>query len=130
MNTSKPAPFDWIAFLVVLFLGVVALLLSAGIIYLLQMDKTPDAAYYTLVGAAIGALGSMLATGHGRQPQRQNDGAPVEVTTPPNEPLEVHNTETAPDIADLAAGGDAGLDEVPQDDPEPAVKSTRKKATR
>lgn len=100
---TKPS-FDWIAFLVVVFLGAIGLLLSGGIVYLAQIKVTPDAAYYTLAGTAIGALGSMLANGgHRQQAQRQSDGDPVEVSTPPNEPLQVTTTDPSTPPAGPAA---------------------------
>lgn len=109
--------FEWIAMLVVMFLGFTSLLLSAGIIYLAQMDKTADAALFTLAGTAIGALGSMLANGSSRtQGQRQSDtpaGTPNDpistestVTAPPGQPLETVETETP-------ATPDNILDETP-----------------
>lgn len=115
MNTKQH--FDWIAFLVVVFLGTIGLILSAGIIYLSQIKITPDAAYYTLAGASIGALGSMLVNPNRSQGQRGSDtpaGTPDDpistdstVTAPEGRPLETVDTEAASaDVANV-------LDETP-----------------
>lgn len=95
MDNRKPCP-DWISILVIMFLGVTALLLSAGIIYLADVGKTPDAAIFTLAGTAIGGLGSMLTNTHRTSGQRTSDSEPVAVTTAPGDSVSVTEAEPEP----------------------------------
>lgn len=61
-----------IPFLVVMFLGIIALVLSVGILILADKGRPADAALYTLAGSAIGALGALL-TNATRGGQRADD---------------------------------------------------------
>lgn len=128
---NRAVSVDWISLIVVIELGIIGTILAAGLVYLSYVGQTADAALFTLAGGAVGALGSMLAnTGRGSTGQRATDTAPtgatddpVNVATPPAEPLQVQETPTPP--ATVTAADD--LADIPtiavDDDEEKAVPS-------
>lgn len=90
MNTSEQCK---IPVLVVIFLGIIGILLSGGVLFLTYHNKTIDGGLFGLAGSAVGALGALLT--QTRTPtQRGTDANPVAVKA--DEPLPV---ELAPDGA-------------------------------
>ena len=70
---------DPLARLVVIFLGVIAMMLCAGLIWLENKTVPPNAALYTLAGGAVTGLAQLL-TGIPRSKQRNTDTAPGQAT--------------------------------------------------
>lgn len=86
MNTEHSK----IPFTVVLLLGAISLLLSAGLLILAYEGRTIDGGLYTLAGGAVGGLSAVLA--NTRPTSQQNATGtladPVTVATAPDNPLE------------------------------------------
>jgi hypothetical protein len=110
----KPANTDSLPVrLVIYFVGatlLIALLISA---MLIQQGKPPGDMNTIVLSCVTGLLALLGRT------TTAEAAKPVEVITPPNEPLEV--VEAAPVEV---------VDEAPQDDGQTEVKPTKRKATR
>lgn len=97
---------DKVAFTVVCFLGSAALLFGAGVVFLVYKTigyETIDpstvalvSGVSTLAGAAMGALGSILASTGKNSPQ------PVVVENPPSDPVQTTEAAVTP-VPDPAA---------------------------
>ena len=108
---------DKVALRVITFLGVAVILFGCGVIFLVytsigydKIDPSTVAlvsGVSTLAGAAMGALGSILASTGGRAPQ------PVTVENPPSNP--VVTAEVAPVAASVAPAADAMPDPMGAD---------------
>lgn len=96
MNSDKT-----VVHMVVGFIGLIALMLAAGLLVLNYQDKTIDPLMATLAGGAVGALTALLASTRGTA--KTEEPAPVEVVNTPADPVPTAPTQplAAPEVSDL-----------------------------
>ncbi|RYX83952.1 hypothetical protein EON83_12505 [bacterium] len=77
-----------ISALVVWFLGIIGIILALGVIWLTANGAKIDGGVFTMAGGAIGALGAILTQTRQTNQREGDKPEPLEVVTPPNQPLE------------------------------------------
>lgn len=87
--------------LVVSLLGAIAIIVCVGILILIALGHTPDAALYTIPTGAVGALGAILSSTRGQAKGTPND--PVTVETAPEKPIETTPANDTPTNVSAAA---------------------------
>lgn len=70
--------------LVVVILGIIAVVLVAGAIFLSFQEKTVPGELWTLAGGAVGAFGTLLA-----RTSTGDDTQPVQVVNSTNQPVPI-----------------------------------------